>query len=188
MTPLRQRMLNAMVLRGFAQRTQWTYVTAVKQLARYHDCSPELLSDQQIQAYLLHLLQECHRSRSTVNTTSCAIRFLVCDVLGQTERRVKIPLGRIPQRLPELLSRAEVAALLDAPMPIKARTFLMTAYASGQRREELTKLRVKDFSQERRGIPHLRVQGKGGKLRYLPAHPHSLRLVAEYLVASGHGQ
>ena len=95
MTPLRQRMLDAMVLRGFAQRTQWTYVTAVKQLARYHDCSPELLSDQQIQAYLLHLLQARHRSRSTVNTTSCAIRFLVCDVLGQSERRVKIPLGRI---------------------------------------------------------------------------------------------
>ena len=88
MTPLRQRMLDAMVLRGFAQRTQWTYVTAVKQLARYHDCSPALLSDQQIQAYLLHLLQERHRSRSTVNTTSCAIRFLVCDVLGQRERRV----------------------------------------------------------------------------------------------------
>ena len=41
MTPLRQRMIDAMVLRGFAQRTQWTYVTAVKQLARYHDCSPE---------------------------------------------------------------------------------------------------------------------------------------------------
>ena len=38
-------------------------------------------------------------------------------------------------------------------------------------REELTKLLVKDFSQERRGVPHLRVQGKGGKLRFLPAHP-----------------
>ena len=131
MTPLRQRMLDAMVLRGFAQRTQWTYVTAVKQLARYHDCSPELLSDQQIQAYLLHLLQERHRSRSTVNTTSCAIRFLVCDVLGQRERRVKIPLGRIPQRLPELLSRAEVAALLDAPMPIKGKRPTNTILARG---------------------------------------------------------
>ena len=81
MTPLRQRMLDAMVLRGFVRRTQWTYVTAVKQLAGYHDWSMELLSDQQIQAYLLHLLQERHRSRSTVNTTSCAIRFLVYDVL-----------------------------------------------------------------------------------------------------------
>ena len=35
------------------------------------------------------------------------------------------------------------------------------------RRKELTKLLVEDFAQERRGAPHLRVQGKDGKLRYL---------------------
>ena len=40
------------------------------------------------------------------------MRFLVCDVLGQAERRLQIPMGRNPQRLPEVLSRAEVAALL----------------------------------------------------------------------------
>jgi integrase/recombinase XerD len=174
MTPLRQRMIDAMVLRGFAQRTQWTYVTAVKQLARYHDCSPALLSDQQIQAYLLHLLQERHRSRSTVNTTSCAIRFLVCDVLGQSERRVKIPLGRIPQRLPELLSRAEVAALLDAPMPIKARTFLMTAYASGLRLSELCHLRGCDIDSAPDRMCIRVVQGKGAKDRYSLLTPELL--------------
>jgi len=73
MTPLRERMINAMVLRGFAERTQWTYLTAVKQMAQYYDCSPELLSDEQVQAYLLHLIQVRQRSRSTVNATSCAI-------------------------------------------------------------------------------------------------------------------
>ena len=115
---------------------------------------------------MLHLLQERHRSRSTVNTTSCAIRFLVCDVLGQTERRVKIPLGRIPQRLPELLSRAEVAALLDAPMPIKARTFLMTAYASGLRLNELCHLRGCDIDSAPDRMCIRVVQGKGAKDRY----------------------
>ena len=55
------------------------------------------------------------------------------------------------------------------------------------RREELTKLLVKDFGQDLRGVVHLAVQGKSGKLRYLPAHAHSLHLVAEYLTAGGHG-
>ena len=54
------------------------------------------------------------------------------------------------------------------------------------RREELTKLLVKDFNQDRRGVPHVRVQGKGGKLRYIPTHPNSLRLVSEYLTTAGH--
>ena len=109
MTPLRQRMIDAMVLRGFAARTQETYLCAVGQAARHHHCSPALLTDEQVQAYLLYLLQERQRSRSTVNIASCALRFLVCDVLGQDQRRAQIPMGRNPQRLPEVLSRAEVA-------------------------------------------------------------------------------
>ena len=141
MTPLRQRMIDAMVLRGFAARTQETYLSAVGLMARHHHCSPELLSDEQVQAYLLFLLQEQQRSRSTVNITSCALRFLVCDVLGQSERRAQIPLGRAPQRLPEVLSRAEVGALLGVPMSLKARTFLTTAYASGLRLTALCNLR-----------------------------------------------
>lgn len=46
MTPLRQRMLDAMVLRGFAQRTQETYLGAVIRMAQHYDCSPDLLSDE----------------------------------------------------------------------------------------------------------------------------------------------
>ena len=82
MTPLRQRMIDAMVLRGFAARTQETYLSAVGQAAKHHHRSPALLTGEQVQAYLLYLLQERQRSRSTVNITSCALRFLVCDVLG----------------------------------------------------------------------------------------------------------
>ena len=51
-------------------------------MARHHHLSPDLLSDEQVQTYLLHLLQERQRSRSAVNITSCALRFLVCAVLG----------------------------------------------------------------------------------------------------------
>ena len=166
MTPLRQRMIDAMVLRGFAARTQETYLFAVGQLARHHHRSPELLSDEQIQAYLLYLLQERQRARSTVNITSCAMRFLVCDVLGQVERRLQIPMGRNPQRLPEVLSRAEVAALLGAPMSCKAHTFLMTAYASGLRLSELCHLRGCDIDSAPDRMCIRVVQGKGAQDRY----------------------
>ena len=166
MTPLRQRMIDAMVLRGFAARTQETYLMAVGQMARHHHCSPELLSDEQVQAYLLYLLQERQRSRSTVNLTSCAVRFLVCEVLGQTERRPQIPMGRNPQRLPQVLSRAEVAALLGVPMSLKARTFLTTAYASGLRLSELCRLRGCDIDSAPDRMCIRVVQGKGGQDRY----------------------
>ena len=50
MTELRQRMLNAMMLRGFAKRTQESYVDAVAALAKHHRRSPDQLSDEQVQA------------------------------------------------------------------------------------------------------------------------------------------
>ncbi len=54
MTPLRQRMLDALVLRGMAERTQESYIGAVGLLARHYMRSPDTLSAQQVQDYLLH--------------------------------------------------------------------------------------------------------------------------------------
>lgn len=180
MTPLRKRMLDAMILRGFAQHTQETYLGAVIRLSQHYNCSPDRLSDEQVQAYLLYLLQMRQRSRSTVNLTSCAVRFLICDVLGQTDRRVQIPLGRSPQRLPELLSRAEVAALLGVTTSIKARTFLMVAYASGLRLSELCHLRGRDIDSAPDRMCIRVVQGKGGKDRYALLTPDLLEQLKLY--------
>ena len=180
MTSLRKRMLDAMILRGFAQHTQDTYLGAVTRLSQHYNCSPDRLSDEQVQAYLLYLLQERQRARSTVNLTACAVRFLICDVLGQTERRLQIPLGRSPQRLPELLSRAEIAALFASLTSIKARTFLMTAYASGLRLSELCGLRGCDIDSAPDRMCIRVVQGKGAKDRYALLTPGLLEQLKLY--------
>jgi site-specific recombinase XerD len=91
------------------------------------------------------------------------------------------------------LGDAQARLLLDAPPADtlkgkRDRAILSVLLYHALRREELTKLLVKDFNQERRGVPHLRVQGKGSKLRYIPTHSNTLRLVSEYLEAAGHGQ
>ena len=72
MSPLRQRMLDALQLRGMAKRTQEAYIDAVARLARHYGCSPDKLDSQQVQTYLLHLLRARGLSRSTVNQAGCA--------------------------------------------------------------------------------------------------------------------
>ena len=136
---------------------------------------------------------------ATIRRKLAALASL-CDYLCECNavthnpvRGVKRPKAETSEGKTPALGDAQARALLDAP-PLETlkgkrdRAILSVLLYHALRREELTKLRVLDFNQERRGVPHLRVQGKGGKLRYLPAHPHSLRLVAEYLVAAGHGQ
>lgn len=179
-TPLRQSMIDAMVLRGFAPRTQEAYVDAVRLMAQHFKRSPASLSDQQMQEYLLHLLRGRGLSRSTVNQAACAARFLVCEVLGQVDRRPQIPLGKRGRPLPEVLSRAEVAALLDAPSSCKVRTFLQTAYASGLRLSELCGLRVCDIDSAADRMCIRVVNGKGGRDRYALLSPDLLQHLRNY--------
>jgi integrase/recombinase XerD len=67
------------------------------------------------------------------------------------------------------------------------RAILSTLLYHALRRDELCKLKVRDFQHTRRGVPHLKVSGKGEKTRYLPLHPGTNTLIHEYLEASGHG-
>ena len=183
MTALRQRMIDAMVLRGFQPRTQESYLRVISQIARHYHRSPELITDQEVQAYLLHLVRDRHLARSSVNQSSSALRFLVCEVLGQADRRSRIPMALTPQRLPEVLSRAEVAAVLDAPMSLKARTFLMTAYATGMRVSELCHLRGCDIDSSPDRMCIRVVAGKGGHDRYSLLSPELLEQLQAVLAA-----
>jgi site-specific recombinase XerD len=67
------------------------------------------------------------------------------------------------------------------------RAILSTLLFHALRREELCKLKVKDAQHARKGVPHLKVSGKGGKTRYLPLHPGTAALIHDYLGAAGHG-
>ena len=105
MTPLRQRMLDALVLRGLAARTQESYIGAVALLARHYKSSPDTLTSQQVQDYLLYLRRDRARSIPTVNQYGCAFRFFYGTVLGldgeappSAKRLSAKPHGRMPCR------------------------------------------------------------------------------------------
>ncbi len=125
MSPLRQRMLDALILRGKAQRTQEAYIDAVARMAGHFGRSPDKPSAQQVQQYLLHLLRERKLARSSVNQYGCAYRFFYGTVLGWDGNAFQIPLAPAPQRLPEILSREELTRLFAAACHDKARSFLV---------------------------------------------------------------
>jgi integrase/recombinase XerD len=170
MTPLRQRMIDAMQVRGLAERTQRAYVAAVAALARYYGCSPEALGPSQVEAYLVHLVRERRLARSSVNQAGCAFRFLFETVL-QRKQQVQVPLGKAEQRLPQILSREELAQLFACAGDGKPRTVLMTAYGLGLRLGELCRLRVEDVDGHADRMCVRIEQGKGNKDRYVPLPP-----------------
>jgi len=177
MTLLRQRMLDALVLRGMATRTQEAYIDAVARLARHYRRSPDTLTADEVQHYLLYLLRERHLSRSSVNQYGCACRFLYGTVLGLDGDAFQIPLAPAPQRLPEILSREELARLFAMAAHLKSRTFLMLAYGTGLRLSELCRLRAEHIDSHADRMCIRVEQGKGGKDRYVPLSEDVLQLL-----------
>ena len=83
MTPLRQRMIDDMRLAGFAERTRDVYIQAVRRLAAHYMRSPDLLSEEEVRTYLLHLRDERGIARGTFKTNHGGIRFLYARTLDR---------------------------------------------------------------------------------------------------------
>jgi integrase len=108
-----------------------------------------------------------------------ALRFFYQQVLGLEGFDCSVPLPKHPQRLPELLTRAEVARILQGVENPKHRMLLATCYGCGLRVSELVAIRVRRHIDGERQL--LRVeQGKGGKDRLVPIGPRLLEQLREY--------
>ena len=163
MTPLRQRMIHELELHRKSPHTIEAYVTAVAQLARHYRRSPETISIDEIRAFLHHLITIQKVAFGTCNLKLAGIHFFYRHVLGQEDFSLRVPAKR-SGRLPEPLSRNEIARMFEVTGNLKHRTLLMTVYGGGLRVSEVVHLRPKDIHSDRMLI---RVnQGKGRKDRY----------------------
>ena len=76
MTPLRQRMINDMTVRGFSENTKSSYLNSVTGLARHYRRAPDQLSAQDVQNYLIYLHEHRGLSWRSCNCARHGIRFL----------------------------------------------------------------------------------------------------------------
>lgn len=182
MTELRRRMDEDMVVRGMAVRTRETYLAVVTGLAKHSRRSPDQISDEEVQAYLLHLIRDRHRSWNTCHIVVHGLRFLYHTTLKRDRTTFSIPSMRQAGRLPVILSREDVQRVIGHTANLKHRTMIQTTYAAGLRLNEVLHLRVTDLDAARMTI---RVeQGKGGKDRYTVLSPHLLEALRVYWKAT----
>jgi integrase/recombinase XerD len=118
MTILRQKMINAMKLRGFSERIQDSYVMAIAKMAQFYKEAPDKISKEKVQAYLLQLGDTQKLSWSSCNIVVSALRFFYVQVLGIHEMRLWIPPRKVESKLPEILSKEEVGRILNLQFPV----------------------------------------------------------------------
>ncbi|HEX2712101.1 MAG TPA: site-specific integrase [Candidatus Acidoferrales bacterium] len=160
MTHLRKMMLEELQRRHYSEATTRYYIRKVEAFARHFRRSPDRLGPQHIREYQAHLFAKRKLSPGSVTNHLCALRFFYIQTLKKPWSVADTPYPKKAHRLPTILSQEEVAQLIDAASSPFYRTLLMTLYATGVRRAELTRLKIRDID-SRRMVIH--VQGGKGR-------------------------
>ena len=167
---LLDRVRHAARAKHFSYRTEQCYVYWAERFIRHHGIRhPDTMGEPEVEAFLTHLAVDGRVSASTQNQALGALLFLYRNVLGRDLGRLDAVRAQRPVRVPTVLSRDEVHALLIAvdqvsrtePYGLMARLM----YGAGLRLMECCRLRMKDVDLER---GQLTVRGgKGDKDRFV---------------------
>jgi integrase/recombinase XerD len=171
-THLRKMMLEELQRLNYSESTTRVYIRTVEDFARRFRCSPDRLGPEHIREYQAELFKKRKLSPATVVQRLAALRFFYIKTLKKAWSIAETPYPKQGFRLPTILSQEEVARLIDAALTPFHRTLLMTLYATGVRRAELTHLKVSDIDSQRMVI-HVR-GGKGRKDRDVMLSPKLL--------------
>jgi site-specific recombinase XerD len=174
----REAMEQALALRGLAPKTCSAYLSWVRRLVQFSRVVPDQLTTEQVRAFLVHLTQERKLSFSTFNQALNGSRFFFLDVLHRPFVVEGLRYQKPPRRLPVVMNEEEVLRLLEAAESLRDRALLETAYATGMRVGEVTRLLITDLDSGRMVI---RIeQGKGRKDRYVMLSQSLLETLRAY--------
>jgi len=148
-TTLRQRMLEDLQIRQYSPTTIRLYLYAIKTFAKHFGKPPDQLGAEHIRRFQLFLIKEKKVSTSTYVLMVCALRFFYTHTLHRKVAIDRIPFPRRERKLPLILSRDEIKALLEAPQDLRHRAMLAILYGSGLRVSEVARLKVTDIDSAR---------------------------------------
>ena len=166
-------------LRGLSKATEVEYLGKLNVFIRYYQDRPlQDMSEVEIRAFLLYLIDEKKVATGTVNIYNSALRFIFGAVLERTLNYQMIPRRRIHRELPDVMSKSDITKFFAAIDNLRDKAIFMTIYGAGLRLSEITHLRTQDIDSENmRLFVH---QGKGGKDRFTLLSSANLDVLREY--------
>jgi site-specific recombinase XerD len=177
MGQLYEKMASDLKLRRYSTRTQKSYLWCARRFVRHFMRSPAEMGGQEIREFLL-VHHERGASASSIKMYVAGLRFLYAVTLDRPGEVQNIPWPRVAQKLPAVISRDDVDALLAKVEPLKYRMVVMTAYGTGLRISEILALEIGDVD-GKAGLIHVR-HGKGDRPRLVPLPRRLLEELREY--------
>jgi integrase len=172
-----EKMKADLKLRRYSPRTEKSYLYYAARFVRHFDRPPARMGKAEIREFLL-ALEARGESASSLKLYLASIRFLYAVTLERPFEVAHIPWPRVVQKLPAVVSRADIEALLGKIEPLVCRVVVMTAYVTGLRISEALSLETGDID-GKAGVIHVR-RGKGGRPRFVMLPRRLLETLREY--------
>jgi integrase/recombinase XerD len=177
MGQLYEKMASDLKLRRYSVRTQKSYLWCARRFVRHFMRSPADMGMKEVREFLL-LHHERGASASTIKMYVAGLRFLYAITLDRPAEVQNIPWPRVAQKLPAVIDRDHVQALLAKIEPLEYRMVVMTAYGTGLRISEILALEARDID-GKAGLIHVR-HGKGDRPRLVPLPRRLLAALRDY--------
>src|ERR1700690_3080849 len=176
-SPLRQRLIDDMNVRGFSRETQRNYIRDVGRFATFLGRSPDTATAEDVRLFQIEQ-RDAGVPTPTMNSIVSALRFFFTHTIDRPDLARKAIRVTPPPTLPVLRTRDELARLLNPPTCLKHQAALSVAYGAGLRVAEVSTLKVSDIDSERM---LLRVErGKGGQYRNAMLSADMLALLRQW--------
>jgi len=170
------------LLRGYSPNTYNGHLCRCRRFAKHFMRSPAEMGQEEVRSFLLYLVTEEKASAAKQHAYIGALRFLYREILKRPEVVENLKSPKVPRRLPVVLAREEVRAILETTENIKHRAIVATSYGAGLRITEVAGLKKTDIDSKRMRIL---IHGKGKKDRYSILSPRLLELLREYYQKGG---
>lgn len=178
MTEDMQKVKDLLLLRKCSNRTISNYLSCINRFKNYYKRKDlKKLNEDDILEYLKLNFINIGCSAATINVNRAAIKYYYLVNFNKQFSNVLLPQAKIPSRFPKIISKQDFIKMFNSEFNLKHKLWIMLAYGSGLRINEVASLKVSDILSKEHKI---RVIGKGNKERYAPLPNFTLKLLQSY--------
>lgn len=169
---------NRLKLKGYSKRTIKSYLGHISRFIFLSGKNPEFMGENEVNQYLLYMIEDEEASHSYINQIVSALKFLFTKIYKQEDIIINITRPKKERKLPKVLNQDEVFQILKSTLNVKHKAILYLTYSSGLRVSEVVRLKVSDIDSQRM-LLHIK-QGKGRKDRYSILSKVALEVLYSY--------
>jgi len=168
-----------LILRGRSERTYENYKSVLLRFFKYYDSNTNIkkLKESDIIDFVNDEYIKPNKCKNTYNLGVASIRLFYLICFDKSLNRILLPSSKLTKKIPTTISKEDFLKIFNGDKNLKHKCWLLLAYCSGLRVDEVATLRIENIYASEHKI---KVLGKGNKERYTILHDITIKFLTMY--------